>query len=353
MHLEDLLPAAHVGIAHHDLPVKPAGAQKRRIQNIPAVGGRHDDDAAVGGKAVHLHQHLVKGLLPLVVSAAQAGAALAADRVDLIDKHNAGCVLFGLLKQVAHAGSAHTHEHLHKIGTGNGVEGHAGLPRHRAGQKRLAGARRAHQQHALGNTGAQGVEFARAFEELDDLHQFLLLLIGAGHIRKGHLAAAILRAHLRLAEAHHLAAALGLAHHVIPEGQHSADQQDRGHQGDPPGGFRHRGPVVDDGVVGMLGVVGLHVIFDLVDKLGHIGHLVGLHLVLAAQLKFQHAAAQVQLIFFHLALLEIGDNIRIPVCGNRLVHIEHHRGDQQQERKDHHINADAFCFFLQTASLPN
>src|SRR5699024_7884976 len=80
------LPAPPVGAAHVDLPVKPAGPQQRRVENILAVGGCHDDDAFVLAEAVHLHQQLVQGLLPLVVTAAQTGAPAASHGVDLVDK---------------------------------------------------------------------------------------------------------------------------------------------------------------------------------------------------------------------------------------------------------------------------
>ena len=40
-------------------------------------------------EAVHLHQELIEGLLALVVTAAESGSALAADRIDLVDEHDA------------------------------------------------------------------------------------------------------------------------------------------------------------------------------------------------------------------------------------------------------------------------
>ena len=43
MHLEDLLTALDIGIAHQDLTVEPARTQQRRVQNILAVGGGNDD----------------------------------------------------------------------------------------------------------------------------------------------------------------------------------------------------------------------------------------------------------------------------------------------------------------------
>jgi hypothetical protein len=99
-----------------DLAVEAARAQQRRVEHVGAVGGRDDDDARVALEAVHLHQQLVQGLLALVVAAAEARAALAADRVDLVDEHDAGRVLLRLLEHVAHARGAHADEHLDEVG---------------------------------------------------------------------------------------------------------------------------------------------------------------------------------------------------------------------------------------------
>src|SRR5205814_9801697 len=68
---------------------------RSRVQHVRPVGGRDDDDVSVGVEAVHLDQQLVEGLLALVVTAAEAGATLAADRVDLVHEHDAGRVLLG------------------------------------------------------------------------------------------------------------------------------------------------------------------------------------------------------------------------------------------------------------------
>src|SRR2546421_620845 len=81
--------------------------------------------------------------------AAQARAAMAADRVDLVDEDDAGRVLLALLEQVAHAGGADADEHLDEVRTGDGEERHARLARDRSREKGLAGARRSHQQDAL------------------------------------------------------------------------------------------------------------------------------------------------------------------------------------------------------------
>ena len=117
MHPQNCLTAPHIRQADIDLPVEPTGAQQRAVEDIRSVGGGDDDHAVVGGKAIHLDQQLVEGLLPLVVAAAQAGAALATDRVDLIDKDNTGRVFLCFVKQIPHTGGANTDIHLDEIRT--------------------------------------------------------------------------------------------------------------------------------------------------------------------------------------------------------------------------------------------
>ena len=116
MHVEDLLAALAVGTVDDDLPVEAARAQQRRVEDVGPVGGGDEDDAVLRLEAVHLDEQLVEGLLALVVAAAHAGAAVAADGVDLVDEDDAGRVLLGLLEQVAHAGGADADEHLDEVG---------------------------------------------------------------------------------------------------------------------------------------------------------------------------------------------------------------------------------------------
>ena len=151
---QDLFAAAHVGQRHHDLAVEAARAQQRRIEHVGPVGGGDDDDAFVAFEAVHLDQQLVECLLTFVVTTAESGAAMAADRVDFVDEDDAGSVLLRLLEHVAHARGADADEHLDEVGTGNGEERHLGFARDGARQQRLAGTRRAHHEHALRNLAA-------------------------------------------------------------------------------------------------------------------------------------------------------------------------------------------------------
>jgi hypothetical protein len=132
---------------------------------------------------------------------------MAADRVDFVDEDDAGRVLLGLLEHVAHAAGADADEHLDEVGTGNGEERHVRLAGDRARDQRLAGARRADEEHAARNASAQALEFAGIAQEFDDLLQILLGFVDAGDVVKRD-AAMRFRQQLcaRLAEAERLAA---------------------------------------------------------------------------------------------------------------------------------------------------
>ena len=113
--LQDLLAAAQVRPVDDDAAVEAAGAQERRIEDVGPVRGGDEDDALVGLEAVHLDEQRVQRLLALVVPAAEARAAVAADGVDLVDEDDAGRVLLALLEQVADARGADAHEHLDEV----------------------------------------------------------------------------------------------------------------------------------------------------------------------------------------------------------------------------------------------
>ena len=188
VHREDAGPPADVGPRNDDAAIEAARAQQRRIEHVGAVGGGDQDDALVRLEAVHLDQQLVQRLLALVVTAAQARAAVAADGVDLVDEDDAGGVLLALLEQVAHAAGADAHEHLDEVRARDREERHARLARDRAREQRLAGSRRAHHQHALGDAAAEARELLRVLEEGDDLLDLVLRLLDAGDVGERHLA---------------------------------------------------------------------------------------------------------------------------------------------------------------------
>ncbi len=116
---------------------------------------------------------------------AETGAAIATDRVDLVDKDDARAVALGLFKEVAHPARADADEHLHKLRPGDGEEGDARFAGDGFCHERFAGTRRADQQDALGDACAQCGELLRLLEELDDLLQLLLGFIRPRNVAKG------------------------------------------------------------------------------------------------------------------------------------------------------------------------
>ena len=71
-------------------------------------------------------------MLALVVTSAEACAAMAADCVNFVDEDDAGCVLLALFEEISHAASADADEHFYEVGTGNGEERNVGFARDRA-----------------------------------------------------------------------------------------------------------------------------------------------------------------------------------------------------------------------------
>ena len=232
---ENAFAAAQIRRGNHDLTVETAGTQQRGIQHVGAVCGRNENDAFVGFKAVHFHEQLVEGLLAFVVTAAETCAALTTHGVDFVDEDEAGGVLLALSEEVAHARSAHAHEHFHEVGTGNGEERHTGFTGHGAGQQGLAGSGRAYEQHALGNAAAKARKLARIGKKFHNFGKFFLGFVNACHIGERDLAHLILILHARAgtAERHGLSAAA--LHLTGKEDPHADEQQ----HGEPRNEHRH------------------------------------------------------------------------------------------------------------------
>ena len=221
---QDLLAARDVGAVHRDATVKAARAQQGRVQDVRAVGGGDEDDGGVVLKAVHLYQQLVERLLALVVAAAQAGSALASHGVNLVDEDDAGSGLLGLLEEVAHAGGAHAHEHLHKVRAADGEERHARLAGHGLGQQGLARSRRAHQKDAVRDLGTHLAVALGLGEEVADLLELLHGLVDARDVGELDLGALPLgRQGLGLAEGHGLTVLVSNAAHEVDEDQQHDD----------------------------------------------------------------------------------------------------------------------------------
>src|SRR5581483_1022380 len=176
--------AIPVGTFHRDAPVEATWTQQSFIKSIGSVGSGNDDHRLARIEAVHLDQQLVEGLLAFVV-AVDAGAALATHRVDFVDEDDAGRGFLGLIEQVAHATGSHAHQHFHELRPAYREEWHASFPGYRAGQQRLAGSRRAYQQHTAWYLAAKFLEFARRLQKLHHFHEIIFGLVHACHIREG------------------------------------------------------------------------------------------------------------------------------------------------------------------------
>jgi hypothetical protein len=207
--LQDFSAAGAVGRLDRHTPVEAAGTQQCRVEHVGAVGGRQNDHRLARVETIHLDQQLVERLLTLVVPADKVAApAPPADRVQLVDEDDRRCALLGLGEQVAHTGCADADHDLDELRAAHTEERHVGLARHRAGQQCLARPRCADQQHALGDASAEPLVFIGLLEEIDDLDQFGLDLVDAGHVVEGdpHLiGSCLVAAGAALAQAEHAA----------------------------------------------------------------------------------------------------------------------------------------------------
>src|SRR5690606_34089471 len=107
VHSEDPFTTSNIGSWNCHSTIKATRAQDGGIEHIRAIGCRHNDDALVRLKTVHLHQKLIECLLALIMTASQTSASVSTHRVDFINENDAGCVLLALLKKVPHATGTH------------------------------------------------------------------------------------------------------------------------------------------------------------------------------------------------------------------------------------------------------
>ena len=217
---QDLLAAAHVGLVDEHLAIEAAGAEQGRVEHLGTVGRAHDDDALARVEAVHLGEELVERLLALLVAAHRRLDADLAERVELVDEDDAGRLGLGLGEQIADARGADADEHLDELGAAQAEEGHLGFAGDRARQQRLAGPRRADEQHALRDAAADARVLLRVLQELDDLAQLVLRLVHARHVAEPHLHV-VVGVDLRLAARERHDAAFGAAHPAEEEAPQS------------------------------------------------------------------------------------------------------------------------------------
>ena len=89
VNLEDRLAPRQIGTIDDHGPVETSRPHQRGIERLGAVGGGHDDDAAIGVEAVHLDEELVEGLFAFIVAADGEPAARFAERIEFVDEDDA------------------------------------------------------------------------------------------------------------------------------------------------------------------------------------------------------------------------------------------------------------------------
>ena len=189
VHLQDRLTSASVRRLHGDPAVEAARAKQGLVEHVRPVGRSDHDHARRRVEAVHLGEDLVQRLLALVVSAAEScdpGSSRPPDRVELVDEDDRRRSLLRLSEQIPHARGAHSDDRLDELGRGDREEGSVGLTRNGSCEERLAGARRAREQHAVRNPATELSVLLRMAEEVDDLAQLLLRLVDARNVLEGH-----------------------------------------------------------------------------------------------------------------------------------------------------------------------
>src|SRR3972149_1676729 len=119
--------------------------------------------------------------------AAETGAAMPANGINLINEDDARCMLLGLLEHITHTGRTNTYKHLDEIRTGDSKERDLGFAGDGLGQECFAGTGRTHHQDTTRNFAAEFLELARVTQELNEFADFFLGLFHTGDIIERHL----------------------------------------------------------------------------------------------------------------------------------------------------------------------
>ena len=193
---------AQVGRADQHLAVEAAGPQQRRVERVEAVGGGDDHDARAPREAVELDEQLVERLVLLAVE--RDAGALGADGVELVDEDDRRRVLARRLEQLADAGRADAREHLHEARRRLREEGRAATRARRpwpAASCRCPGG--PYSRMPFGTRAPSAANRRGLAQELDDLAQLVLGLVGAGDVDPADARVAVRLDGLGLRARHH------------------------------------------------------------------------------------------------------------------------------------------------------
>ena len=224
VHDQNLLTTTDIRQRHDHLTVETAGTHQSRVEHVGTVGRGNHNDPGITFKTVHFNQHLVQGLLALVIATAQTSATLTTNGIQFVDEDDARRMLLGILEHVAHPRRTDADKHFDEIGTGNREERHFRFTGNRFGQQGLTRTRIADEQHAFRNPPTELLELGRITQEVDQFGDFFLGFVATSDVGKGNAVGRFIKqTRLALAEGERpaLAAALHLAHEKHPD----TDQQ--------------------------------------------------------------------------------------------------------------------------------
>src|SRR5713226_495973 len=186
MHAQNFFAAFYVRQIDGDLSIETSGPQQRRIENIGSVRRRNDNHAFLRVEAIHLDEQRIERLFAFIVSAADAVAAMASNRVDFIDENDAGRGFFALLEHVAHARRADSDKHLDEIRTADREKRYVGFARDGARDQRFASARRSDEQNAFRNSSTEFLKLFRIAQKFDQLLHFIFRFLDTGNVAESN-----------------------------------------------------------------------------------------------------------------------------------------------------------------------
>ena len=177
---ENLPPPVPVGNRDRDFAIEAAWPPQGRIERIGQVRRRNDDHVLPLGQSVHQGQKL--GHDPFL-DVADDLLTLRRDRVDLVEKDDAGRLARGIFEDLPQVGFALAIELVDDLRTVDREETSIGLVGHRAGDQRLAATGRPVEQDALGRVDSQPFKHLGIAErQLDDLANAVQLALQAADI---------------------------------------------------------------------------------------------------------------------------------------------------------------------------
>src|SRR5699024_10029747 len=98
-------------------------------------------------KPIHLHQQLVKGLLSLIMTPAEASTTLTPNSINLIDENDTGGMLLRVFKHVPHQRGTYPYKHLDEIRARNSEKRYLSLTGNRLGQQGFTRSWRPHHEY--------------------------------------------------------------------------------------------------------------------------------------------------------------------------------------------------------------